>query len=191
MNSSTRSIAVIRARLPYVDRRALSQAWFSALGLAEREAPRTARRATAALATAPGPQSASSCGVEALRSAFAPGLAACESVSVRRPARRPEAFGPDMATSRAVARGRSGAANAPRELRYPPVHASFRLEVDGGRVRVILRREGAVLHVVALCSPKHVPLVRQALARAAAHLRERGEALRGEVRALATSDGAA
>lgn len=82
------------------------------------------------------------------------------------------------------------ASPAAAALRYPPVHAAFRLELDGGRVHVVLRREGSVLHVVALCSERHVERVRRALGLAAEHLRLRGEALAVEVRPFA-GEGAA
>jgi hypothetical protein len=193
VNSSTRSIAVVRAQLPYVDRRALSQAWFSALGLAEPQTRFTARPGAA-------PQPAR--GTSQFRPA--PPGARATAASVAAPATHPAtavARAPrasDGAAQLDLARLRktSAAVIAPgtveaRALRYPPVHASFRLEVDGGRVRVILRRENGVLHVIALCSRKHVALVRRALARAGAHLRERGDALRGEVRALPGPEDAA
>ncbi len=75
--------------------------------------------------------------------------------------------------------------------RYPPVHAAFRLELDGGRVHLVVRRDGAELHVVALCGEQHVERVKRALALAAEHLRLRGEALTADVRAIVPSGGAA
>jgi hypothetical protein len=185
VNSSTRSIAVLRARLPYTDRRALSQAWFSALGLAERDTPRRARPvvASATPQTLPRTGAALSAPLRRTDSARA---------SVVSPASARSTFrATEPALSHASTVPRKVETEKARAVRYPPVHASFRLEVDGGRVRVVLRREGNVLHVVALCSPKHVAHVRTALARAAAHLRASGETLYGEVRALGGADGAA
>ena len=71
-----------------------------------------------------------------------------------------------------------------RRVRYAPVRASFHIGVGGGRVQIVLRRDGAVLHVVAVCSRRHVELVRRALACADLHLRLRGETIRSSVRTL-------
>jgi hypothetical protein len=114
----------------------------------------------------------------------------------RRPAARLEHT--DASAPKAVSeqRGKAAAPSAaaetgPRMLRYPPVHAAFRLELDGGRVHVVVRREGTLLHVVALCSERHVERVRRALGLAAEHLRLRGEGLAADVRAITGAEGAA
>jgi hypothetical protein len=185
VNSSTRSIAVLRARLPYTDRRALSQAWFSALGLAERDTLRRARHVAAS--AAPHAQlRAGGTSLPPLQRTDSGRASAVSPASARSDLRATE-----PACSHSSATARKVEAEKAAVVRYPPVHASFRLEVDGGRVRVVLRRAGNVLHVVALCSPKHVSHVRAALARAAAHMRASGETLCGEVRALPDAEGAA
>jgi hypothetical protein len=179
---SARTVGIVRARLPYVDRRALSQAWFSALGLRERElaaaGPNAASGASPNVAGhGPGPlvfARPMRAGV-----AMARGLRARQNAKTVPPAADCAAKRADASTKRTPP-----PASARTAVRYPPVHAAFRLELDGGRVHVIVRREGAVLHVVALCSARHVESVRRALGLAAEHLRLRGEALSAEVRAF-------
>jgi len=185
---NARTIAVIRARLPYIDRRALSQAWFSALGLHEseqREAVSAARVATQGPSGAPVLQAAAP---------LAPGVPMVAGLRARRPAARLErtdAIAPKVCSEQRGKAAAPAAGPASRALRYPPVHAAFRLELDGGRVHVVVRREGTLLHVVALCSERHMERVRRALGLAAEHLRLRGEALAAEVRAITGSEGAA
>jgi hypothetical protein len=178
------SIAVIRTRLPYVDRRALSEAWFSALHLAheERKAPHAARRA--------GPSSESPAAKISLGSG-ASGPAA-GSLAARVPtlrARSVQALA--IAASPTPLRKTGGAVVVPfpaRGIRYAPVRASFGIGLGGGRVQIVLRREGPLLHVVAICSRRHVELVRRALACADLHLRLRGETIRSSVRAFEASE---
>lgn len=173
------SIAVIRARIPYVDRRALSEAWFSALHLAAadrrpgRRAPRAAALATrkpAARAAAPPNVSPAPLGPRPLppRSGGATTIAFGRETHLR-PGARP-----------------GGAVVVPfpsRAVRYAPVRASFHVGLGGGRVQIVVRRDGPVLHVLAICSARHVELVRRALACADLHLRLRGETVRSMVRA--------
>jgi hypothetical protein len=95
------------------------------------------------------------------------------------------------ATERTFARRESlrrDATVSVRSLRYPPVRASFHLAVDGGRVQILVRRQGTVLHVIALCSERHVELVRRALVCADLHLRARGERVQSSVRAFDQAD---
>jgi hypothetical protein len=58
---------------------------------------------------------------------------------------------------------------------------SLTLDAGGSRVQLVLRREGAVLHVVALCRRDSVALVGRALASAGLHVRRYGAG--GSVRA--------
>ncbi len=174
-------IAVIRARLPYVDRRALSQAWFSALRLAgDGRAATLLRRGPAAHGASPPRTAARSAQRGAERDSF---------VSPRVDPRARRRFGGEGGGLESVV-PRGGARTGGRGLpvaaavRYAPVRASFGLALDGGRVQILVRREGLVLHVIALCSRRHVELVRRALDAAALHLRERGESLRADVRAV-------
>jgi hypothetical protein len=176
-------IAVLRTRLPYVDRRSLSEAWFSALHLASGEAPAGVRR------TQRPPSS------DALGSRFARLPATPAESASARPATafarryaatlRPSSAGGDAllrsidapdalpAVRRATIRARS----------YPARQTALTVGVDGSRVQLLLRRDGNVLHVIALCRSDVAPLVGRALARADAHLRVRGNAVRASLRA--------
>lgn len=171
------SIAVIRTRLPYVDRRALSEAWFSALHLAHGEppAPRRERRATVPPPAATMPARRSGDG----------SVAGSTQRSVSLGARRAAAVA--LAASPTPSRRTGGAVVAAfpaRRIRYAPVRASFHIGLDKGRVQIVVRRDGAVLHVVAICGRRHLELVRRALACADLHLRLQGESVRSSVRAF-------
>jgi hypothetical protein len=173
------SIAVIRARIPYVDRRALSEAWFSALHLARADR-RPGRRAPRAAAPAPGNAAARPAAVaKSSPASFGP-----RPLPQRTGGAATTAFGREVNVR---PNGRSGGAVVvpfpSRAIRYAPVRASFHVGLDGGRVQIIVRRDGPVLHVVAVCSARHVDLVRRALACADLHLRLRGETVRSTVRA--------
>ncbi|MGP6189782.1 MAG: hypothetical protein ACLPSH_06820 [Vulcanimicrobiaceae bacterium] len=180
--SSTRNIGVIQLRLPYIDSRSLSQAWFSALHLASDEkAPAARRRAkpNGAPANVPKP--------------LAPREGAvAKPVARTAPARsRGYAAGAAAATDgspRGRARRAALCVSAAAERSYPPVRASFAFGLDGARVHILVRRDGATLHVLALCAARHVELVRRALACADLHLRARGEAVCSSVRALAVEE---
>lgn len=174
------SIAIIRTRLPYVDRRALSEAWFSALHLAheEKRAPQGARRA--ATSSEP-PASKISLGPGASRPANGAPAARVPAMRTR------DVRALASETSPTPSRKSGGAVVVPfpaRGVRYAPVRASFGIGLGAGRVQIVLRRDGPLLHVVAICSRRHVELVRRALACADLHLRLRGEAMRSSVRAF-------
>src|SRR6202790_2169605 len=174
------SIAVIRARLPYVDRRALSEAWFSALHLAREGEPLARPRRDIA---PPGSALALR-----RRDIASPGTAGSfhpwnsrrlVNCFVAPASGQRSAQAPGSATSRRLAQ-----AHADEALRNH-ARASCSIALDGGgRVQILLRREGRVLHVLALCSTRHVELVRRALACADLHLRARGEKVCSSVRAL-------
>lgn len=191
---NARTLAVIRTRLPYLDRRALSQAWFSALGLRERE-PRVPHALARGAAQTPAAPAFARRPVDALLPVGEAPSRGTQALHARK--QGPSCGADDVpGGERAAASGRGKAATrtaapAAATLRYPPVHAAFRLELDGGRVHVVVRRDGSQLHVVALCSARHVESVRRALGLAAEHLRLRGEVLAAEVRAFGNSEGAA
>ncbi len=77
-----------------------------------------------------------------------------------------------------------------RRESYSVRHTSLTLGVDGSRVALVLRREGNVLHVIALCRPAVATLVSRALARADAHLRRSGDTVRASVRTIEGEIGA-
>jgi NAD(P)-dependent dehydrogenase (short-subunit alcohol dehydrogenase family) len=64
---------------------------------------------------------------------------------------------------------------------YPPRRTSLTVGIGRERVQLVLRREGAVLHVIAVCRPEVAALVRRALASADAYVRGSGDTLRASV----------
>jgi hypothetical protein len=181
--NASNEIAAVRARLPYFDRRALSQAWFSAFHLASDGAPPRFRPALpfaemepfhaprGALARADGaPHALSNAATNRgpRGTARAGGLAATSPRSIAREAR------PASASASAAQAARS----------YPPVHATFTLAIEGARVAILLRRDGPALHVVALCTRRHVELVSRALACAGIVLRAQGERVHASLRSV-------
>ena len=179
-------IAVIETRLPYTDRRALSEAWFSALHLAH-DAPSSlagtpvARRAsTSAPASHANVRAATAQSREAEprreRCAPAPAPRRTADAGLDAPARRVSDARPAGAVR----------ASFERERSYPPFRTSLTLEgANGTRVHLIVRRVGPTLHVVALCPRAVEHLVRKALASADIHFRARGERLHIDVSARA------
>jgi hypothetical protein len=171
-----RSIAVIATRMPYIDRRSLSEAWFSALHLASDGAASPISRERR------GGETAQSCTLSADmvheasgRASQPPGVVS--SAVSRVPRSHAE---PCLQTIPNARRGRSEAVFA-RARSYAPFRTALTLGVDGERVALLLRREGATLHVVALCRPAVADLVRRALACADLHLRARGEVVTSRV----------
>jgi hypothetical protein len=165
--------------MPYVDRRSLSEAWFSAFHPVSSEAPRCSKtdRAPAVASSAP---------------------------KVRRTQdNQPRAIAgyPSAATTRRAA-GRSRSEIVPIDWKksvtsrspslhshavemcsrsYPPRRTSLTVGLGRERVQLVLRREGAVLHVIAVCRPEVAALVRRALASADAYVRSSGDSLRASV----------
>jgi len=174
----TTGVAVLATHLAHTDRRALSQAWYSALHLAEPMTPSLRARlapgpATAARGT---PQNARAAGGEALarnvRTAHGYRAAPRASQSQRREtSAAPERRIPTE-LARRIERGLSR--RAPRGGA-----SSFTVAAAGGRVHLIVRSDGASTRVVAVCAP---PL-RERVERALAHVRFAlaGSGLRAEV----------
>ena len=162
MTTATRSVAVVATRLPNIDRRALSQAWYSALHLnqAQPEATR-AHPASAAISSAIGPRIARTGKPE---TAAAPVAAR---VPVR-PYAQPavpgftERRGPVTELSRRIE------TLLVRHAANVPVRpATLALKAGDGRVQLLVRGDGAATRVVALC-PAHL---RDRVDRALAHAR--------------------
>jgi hypothetical protein len=168
-------LAIVRARLPYIDRRALPEAWFSALHFAV--APgKSARGESPAAAGRP----ATGATPRAAASRSARGNVEAPASRVVRSGATRAATGPSPAHAvRKNARVRSKPAVA---RSYPAARVAFTVGLEGARVQLLVRREGAVLHVVALCNERHVALVRGALADAAVHLSRRGDLVSSCVR---------
>jgi hypothetical protein len=159
MHTPSGGIAVVSTTLAGADRRALSQAWYSALHLAER-APVPAKRAPHAAAPPPPrripPPEHVPVGFDRPASVARPGaMAVARPVPFADERRRPpEELGRRIA--RVVARARP---------RRPAPAAS--LAVGGGRVHVFVRTGGGTTRIVALCSPA----LEARVARALAHVR--------------------
>jgi len=162
-------IAVIRTRLPYVDRRALSQAWYSALH--HDEPGQQPERSPLAVTTSP----------EALRK---PGAVPSAKGDVERanapasPRRRPSAArgagGAPTATVQA-SKGERQTTGRTASLPTRRMHgASFTVNIGEARVRIVARAIGNRLTLVAVCSGRHAEIVRRALAHASLGLREAG-----------------
>lgn len=177
------SIAVIRTRLPYVDRRALSEAWFSALHLAGDEHSPQSRSRKRADGVQPERRARQT--VRDAAAAF--GDPRGDRIARANPRGNRVLASPASTLPRRI----GGAVVAPfpsRSVGYAPVRASFSIGIGRGRVQIVLRRDGRVLHVLAVCSRRDVELVRRALACADLHLRLRGETIRSSVRALGERD---
>lgn len=164
---------ILSAPLAAIDRRALSQAWYSALGFArERPSAAAARRAPSRLRPPAGEtpdRAPGAAGTRVIRSV----LRVCPPpVAGKRDAAPPAAPGERRAASSALAR-----AIERRFARTPlrPSRATFGL--DGGRVHVILRSRGSDVRLIALCAPSARATVARALEQARYALAARGIAL--------------
>lgn len=163
-------LGVLSAPLAALDRRALSQAWYSALHL-QREKPAepksTRSRPQAGSATSnPTPRSAQAQrGMPKIEMARrAPVRATTVAVSVPRDRRALR-----CALAQKIERKFSA--------RETPRPATFTLDGAQGRVQIILRSQGKRLELVAICAPRARSIVAQALAQARYALASRGIAL--------------
>lgn len=71
--------------------------------------------------------------------------------------------------------------------KLPPKHASFLLEGSRGRVQILLQQHGSHTQIVALCPPAARGLVAQALAQARYALSLRGISIQSDVRGFVRS----
>ncbi len=170
--------ALFKQHLAYADRRSLSQAWYSALHLSEREPAARFSRALQLPAPASGR-------ARAERSAGTPQHAA----ELRSPrGRAPHALAPRPAAPPNVASGRSARGVPPVQptARRPLQAAGTALTMTfgGSRVHLLLRRGGDGLSVVALCAARQAGSVRAALGEAQRSLISCGEQVRCNVVAL-------
>jgi hypothetical protein len=186
MSDDNAKISVIATRLPFTDRRALSEAWFSALHLAS-DGPPSAK----AVDRRGVPQDASGTMVRNAKSSGSPAYPSIPQGPVRsRHADVNEAVrSPDASLRASSGRARGEAAFA-RARSYESFRTSLTFGVDGERVALVLRREGATLHVVAVCRAAVADIVRRALASADQQLRARGESIRGSVSTVPPGDAA-
>ena len=165
-------LAVIRARLPYVDRRALSEAWFAALRLGSEGEPQTMktmqRRSGESDQTTPSPK------IREGAQATPPAVNARHPSNVHpqnvRTAPDANRAGPSTRGASAKSMPSTGSrSHAPQS-----VAISFTIPVGDARVRVVARGDGNRLHLTAVCTAQYADLVRRALAHATLGLRRQG-----------------
>jgi hypothetical protein len=182
--TSASAIAVVRMRMPYVDRRSLSEAWFSAFHPVSSEGSRGAEPVRARLGASPLPTVRQATGGQTRAIAGYPTPA----VAPRGPGRARSEIVPIEIKKSATSRSQTVHSHAVEicSRSYPPRRTSLTVGLGRERVQLVLRREGAVLHVIAVCRPEVAALVRRALASADAYVRGRGDTLRASVQ---TTDG--
>lgn len=166
----TTGVAILATQLATTDRRALSQAWYSALHLAERSRPRDRG------------------GLPRARSRHEPQTAHAEQRIAGHPAGSPAAARPshEADTPRRMETRGAAERRAPktelahrierRIARHAPrtAPASFAISAGDGRVHVLVRSDGAATRIVAVCAPALRASVERALAQARFALAGRG-----------------
>ncbi len=179
--NATNAVSIDPARLPYLDRRALSEAWYAALHLAAAPhgagaAPRRAAVPARAVADRPAARAAARNALRGQTPLAARSPRAAESGASGGSAGLRVRTSPRPLATRAVPAARASA------------HAHVTLTFEGARVRLIARRDGPRTQVIALCSAEHVAVVRRALGVLACALRLRGERLEAVVRTVAFAE---
>jgi hypothetical protein len=160
--TASHPVAVVATSVARTDRRALSQAWYSALHLAEPHAgsPHAASAGAHANAVGPhaanhtpaaGPAPASGGARQIARPLAARGAGALPVLDRRSPA---------TPLAKRIAR-----ALVEREPR--PAPATLAIKAAEGRVQLLVRSDGAATRIVALCAPA----LRERVERALAHAR--------------------
>lgn len=174
--------SIVTAPLAQIDRRALSQAWYSALRLAHSRAtpaaPGCVRNAVVAVSRNVLPEPERVRFERTVRRALVPLRAV--------PKRSPSAFpsGERRALPASLAQRIARAFLVPRTL---PVRSTLTLGCGKGRVHVVLQGSGQSLRLVAICRPADRELVARALAQARLELAGRGCALETTTGALPCS----
>jgi len=169
MQTTTGGVAVVTTTLAQTDRRALSQAWYSALHLAE-----TAKPHTGTSARGPSPAERNDARVASPHPIAGPRVSsdACRVVrrfaAPRAPGIAPERRLPPGGLGRRIAKLVARPALAPDAARAQTV------SVRGARVHVIVRTQGNATRIVALCPPPLEARVARALAQARFALATRG-----------------
>jgi hypothetical protein len=167
-------VAVVATHLAATDRRALSQAWYSALHLAERTAPARQHRLPPASPGSPGTAPA------ACRSESGRGASAAGGRNVRDPRsaticpRGENATAPDRRAPKTELARRIE--NGVARRRAIEGSAAFAVRAGSERVHVLVRCSGAQTRIVAVCSPPLRERVERALAHARFALAGRGVA---------------
>jgi hypothetical protein len=166
-------ISIIAAPLAAIDRRALSQAWYSALHLAHAHARHAKTRAK------PPPPTAVTINPRTSRNASTHRQACVlpRSTSIGRNSRDPlgdAAAAPQARGRRDEAPLARAIGNAFFNARSTVKRATFSMGGEGGRVHVVLQTKGNRLTLVALCPPQMHDAVARALSGARLSLRARG-----------------
>jgi hypothetical protein len=157
-------ISILAAPLACIDRRALSQAWYSALRCAREVTPQAPSRVRSLLEPSP------KCSTRADSPARVrtPERAGVHALQARpAPARRDRPVA-EMRDERRAQRSRL-ARDIERTLLDPPQvarRASFTLGGNGKRVHVVLQTKGDRVTLVAVCPPSVRTIVSEALAQA-------------------------
>jgi hypothetical protein len=167
MQQTTTGVAVVTTQLAWTDRRALSEAWYSALHLAEHDLPRNRPRSGSPGGVRYASPVRADGSVHAARSrAVAEGAAQRPRRSTDRREPKPS-FAPrpsERRCERAVLAARAG--RVPYRATPPSAAQSFVVRCAGGRVQLFVRHDRDRTRVVALCSPSLRERVERALARA-------------------------
>jgi hypothetical protein len=163
MTTATRSVAVVATRLPDIDRRALSQAWFSALHLAEPPAGRGApppHTATGAPRIAGPKRTNTSAAPSPAGAPVRAQAGSSRSASTPQPQTERRRSGGELARriERAIVK---------HVARGPQRGAAIAIDAGDGRVHLLVRTDRATTRIVALCSPQ----LRERVDRALAHAR--------------------
>lgn len=177
MNSHV-ALSVLSTPVALCDRRALSEAWFSALHV-HKEAQHAVPRRPAARAAGPAP-GANPGGARGGARVQPVALLPQRTLRSGGVARLPE-------TAPSVERRSSRSKLARQIVRtfsrpVPPNHASFSIGEHRGRVQILLRSDGPFVTLVALCAPAARACVARALADARYALALRGIMLGTDVR---------
>lgn len=171
--------SVLSAPIAALDRRALSQAWYSAL-YGQNGSSKTMRPAPRAALAAARSSAATATPLPCAQTARRDAPSARGSVTrAAQAGNEPERRSPRCALARKIERA----------LLHPRARAgkaSFRLEGEHGRVHVLLQSSGAQLKIVAICPPKARASVAAALAQARYALAQRGIALDAQARSEVT-----
>jgi hypothetical protein len=163
MTTASTGVAVIATDIAQTDRRALSEAWYSALHLAD-NTPSPAPRATRAGAP-PTPASLTQSPPLSSRAESS------DSLNHHHPDNRP---GPERSRGTATIDRRQPATESSRRIERAvvtlsarrPVPAAHTVDVDGGRVRLLVHTDGRRTRIVAVCSSPLRDVVERALASA-------------------------
>ena len=163
----TQGVAVVAAQLAATDRRALSQAWYSALHLAGSVPAATTRRGAFSAARTPNAGPTRSAARTAADVPLRSGTA-FRAAAPRTPVAEPlERRSPRTVLARGIERGL--ARRVPRRG-----VASFAIRTAGGRVHLLVRAGGGRTRVIAVCRAELREQVERALAHARFALAARG-----------------